>query len=62
MCVKFYNNYREGICLTYSKKLEYLKSAVRSRSFENVRNKNGCVMSSTGRVDLSVSAGFNDAI
>ena len=33
--------------------LEYLKSAMRSRSFENVRNKNGCVVSSAGKVDLS---------
>ena len=41
-------------------KLEYLKSAARSRSFENVINKNGCVMSSTGKVDLSF--GFNDII
>ena len=43
-----------------SPKLGYLKSAVRSRSFENVRNKNGCVMSSTGKVDLSF--GINDTI
>ena len=41
-------------------KPEYWKSAVRSRSFEDLRNKNGCVMSSTGKVDLSF--GFNDAI
>ena len=41
-------------------KLEYLKNAVRSRSFENVRNKNGCIVSSTGKVDLSF--GFNDTI
>ena len=41
-------------------KLEYLKSAVRSRSFENVRNKNECVVSSTGKVDLSF--GFNGTI
>ena len=34
-------------------KLEHMKSAMRPRSFENVRNKNGCVMSSTGKVDLS---------
>ena len=40
--------------------LGYLKSAVRSRSFENVRNKNGCIMSSIGKVDLSI--GFNDTI
>ena len=37
-----------------------LKSAVRSRSFESVRNKNGCIMSSIGKVDLSF--GFNDTI
>ena len=37
--------------------LEYLKSVVRSSSFKNVRNKNGCVVSSTGKVDLSF--GFN---
>ena len=37
--------------------LEYMKSAVRSRSFENVRNKN---VSSTEKVDLSF--GFNDII
>ena len=37
-----------------------LKSAVRSRSFDNVRNKNQCVMLCTGKVDLSV--GFDDAI
>ena len=42
------------------KKLGYLKSAVRSRSFENARNKNGCVVSSTAKVDLSF--GFNDTI
>ena len=41
-------------------KLQYLKSAVGSRSFENVRNKNGCVVSKTGKVDLSF--GFNDTI
>ena len=41
-------------------KLEYLKSAVRSRSSENVRIINGCVVSSTGKVDLSF--GFNDTI
>ena len=41
-------------------KLEYLKSALRSRSFENVRNKTGCVVSSTGKVDLSF--GSNDTI
>ena len=40
--------------------LEYLKSAVRSRSFENVRNKNVCVVSSIGKVDLSF--GFDDTI
>ena len=33
--------------------LVYLKSAVRPRSLENVRNKNGCVVSSTGKVNLS---------
>ena len=38
----------------------YLKSAVRSRSFEIVRNKNGCILSSTGKVNLSF--GFNDTI
>ena len=31
--------------------------AVRSRSFENVTNNNGCVVLSTGKVDLSF--GFN---
>ena len=41
-------------------KLGYLKSAVRSSSFENVRNNNGCVVSTTGKVDLSF--GFNDTI
>ena len=41
-------------------KLEYLKSALRSSSFENVINKNGCVVSSTEKVDLSF--GFNDTI
>ena len=41
-------------------KLEYLKRAVRSMSFENGRNKNGCAVSSTGKVDLSF--GFNDTI
>ena len=41
-------------------KLEYLKSAVKSRSFENVRNKNGCLVSSVGKIDLSF--GFNDTI
>ena len=41
-------------------KLRHLKGAMRSRSFENVRNKNGCVVSSTGKVDLSF--GFNDTI
>ena len=40
--------------------LEIKKSAVRSMSSENVRNKNGCVVSSTGKVDLSF--GFNDTI
>ena len=40
--------------------LKYLKSAVRSSSFENVINKNGGVVSSTGKVDLSF--GFNDTI
>ena len=34
-----------------SPKVGTLESAVRSRSFENVRNKNGCVVSSTGKVD-----------
>ena len=38
----------------------YLKSAVRSRPFENVRNKDGCVVSSIGKVDLSF--GFDDTI
>ena len=33
---------------------------MRSSSFENVRNKNGCVVSGTGKVDLSF--GFNDTI
>ena len=37
-----------------------LLTAMRSRSFENVRNKNGSVVSSTGKVDLSF--GFNDTI
>ena len=41
-------------------KLECLKSAVRSRSFENVKNKNGCVVSSTGKVDFLF--GLNDSI
>ena len=41
-------------------KLGYLKSAVKSRSFENVRNKNGCVVSSNAKVDLSF--GFIDTI
>ena len=40
--------------------LGYLKSAVRKLAFENVRNKNGCVLSSTGKVDLSF--GFNDTV
>ena len=40
--------------------LGYLKSAVRSRSFEIVRNKNGCILSSTGKVNLSF--GLNDTI
>ena len=34
------------------RKLEYLKSAVRSRSFENIKNKNRCVVSSAVKVDL----------
>ena len=34
--------------------------AVRSRSFDIVRNKNGCILSSTGKVNLSF--GFNDTI
>ena len=38
----------------------HLKSAVRSSSFENVRNNNGCVMPGTGEVDLSI--GLNDTI
>ena len=33
---------------------------MRSRSFKNVRNKNGCVVSSTGKVDLSFA--FDDTI
>ena len=41
-------------------KLEYLKRVVRSRSFKNVRNKKGCVVSSAEKVDLSF--GFNDTI
>ena len=41
-------------------KLGYLKYAVRKWAFENVRNKNGCVLSSTGKVDLSF--GFNDTV
>ena len=41
-------------------KLGYFKSAVRSRSFEIVKNKNGCILSSTGKVSLSF--GFNDTI
>ena len=49
---------KELVLLT--SKLEYLKSAVRSRSFENVRNKNGCVVSSAEKVDLSFA--FNDTI
>ena len=32
----------------------------RKLAFENVRNKNGCVLSSTGKVDLSF--GFNDNV
>ena len=35
-------------------------SVVRSRSFENVSSKNGCVVSGTGKVDLSF--GFNGTI
>ena len=35
-------------------KVGILESAVKSRSFKNVRNKNGCVVSSTGKVDLSL--------
>ena len=42
---------KEFVLLT--PKVKFLKSAVRFRSFENVRNKNGCVVSSTGKVDLS---------
>ena len=41
-------------------KMEYLKSTVRCRSFENVRNNNGCVVSINGKVDLSFA--FNDII
>ena len=48
LCAKFWNNF-----VLPTPKLEYLKSAMRSRSFENVRNKYGCVVLSTEKVDLS---------
>ena len=41
-------------------KFGILEKCCETRSFENVRNKNGCVVSSTGKVDLSF--GFNDPI
>ena len=41
-------------------KLGYLKSVVRSMSFEIVRNKNGCILSSTEKVNLSF--GFNNTL
>ena len=42
-------------------KLGYLKNAVRpSWSFEIVMNKNECILSSTGKVNLSFA--FNDTI
>ena len=52
MCAKFENNPREEICVTYTQIWDTLKNAVRSRSFEVVRNKNGCILSSTGNVKL----------
>ena len=55
-----FNIIQEKEFLLLIPRLEYLKSTVRSMSFENVRNKNGCVVSSTGKVDLSF--GFNDTI
>ena len=41
-------------------RVEYLKNAERFRSFKNARDKNWCVVSSTGKADLSF--GFNDTI
>ena len=49
---------KEFVLLT--PKAGILEKCCEIRSFENVRNKNGCVVSSTGKVDLSFS--FNDAI
>ena len=49
---------KEFVLLTL--KVGILEKCVRSKSFENVINENGCVVSSTGKVDLSF--GFNDTI
>ena len=39
-----------------------MKGAVRSMSFENARNKDGCVISSTEKVDLSFGLHCNAEI
>ena len=52
LCAKFQNNPREENVLLTSK-VGILKKCCEIQVIQNVRNKNGCVMSRTEKVDLS---------